>query len=151
MSKMRLAHGLLLASLCLSAPALGADASDAWVPTTRARFMALLVERPDAPSASIAWLTANWRDDYVPMALEIVRFIPQRALGQELLALVASKTGQRDIGNDWASWMRWQWSRPPPPAGFAAFKAALYANIDPRFEQYFSPAYPAKIRLDEVV
>ncbi len=152
MSTMGLARSMIMAvSLVLVAPAQGAEPSDAWDPATRARFMALLVEHPDAPSASIAWLTANWRDEYVPMALEIVRFIPQRALSQELLALVANKTGQRDIGNDWASWMRWQWSRPPPPAGFAAFKAALYSNIDPRFEQYFSPAYPAKIRLDEVV
>ena len=152
MSPMRFVLGVMMAaSLVLVAPSPRADPPNAWDATTRARFLGLLVEHPDASSASIAWLTANWRDEYVPMALEIVRFIPQRALAQELLALVAAKTGQRDIGNDWASWMRWQWTRPPPPAEFAAFKAALYADIDPRFEKYFSPAYPARIRLDEVV
>lgn len=117
----------------------------------RVRFLGLLVEHPDAPSLSLAWLDANWRDEFVPMALEIVRFIPLRATGQALLQLVARKTGATEPGNDWAAWMRWQWTRPPPPPSFAAFKAALYSNLDPRFEAYFSPQLPALIRLDEVV
>ena len=117
----------------------------------RVRFLGLLVEYPDAPALSLAWLDANWRDEFVPMALEIVRFIPQRATGQELLQMVARKTGATGPGNDWAAWMRWQWARPAPPPSFAAFKASLYSNIDPHFEAYFAPQYPALIRLDEVV
>jgi hypothetical protein len=117
----------------------------------RVRFLGLLVEYPDAPSLSLAWIEANWRDDFVPMALEIVRFVPDRHIAQALLALVARKTGETGLGGDWAAWMRWQWARAPPPPSFAAFKAALYREIDPRFERYFSPDFPARIRLDEVV
>ncbi len=117
----------------------------------RLRFLALTVEQSDAPALSLAWLDANWRDEFVPMALEIVRFVPQRSTARALLALVARKTGQQAFGDDWSAWMRWQWGRPAPPPAFAAFKAALYSTIDPRFERYFSPGLPTRVRLDEVV
>ncbi len=124
------------------------DVSDAAV---QRHFLGLTVEYPDAPALSLTWIEANWRDEFVPMALEIVRFIPQRITAQGLLALVARKTGETRFGNDWSAWMRWQWTRPAPPPSFAAFKAALYSTIDPRFERYFSPEFPALVRLDEVV
>ncbi len=149
--------------LCVIAAAILATASSAGIAakaaTTqetldqaiRVRFPALLVEQADAPALALEWLDANWQDEFVPMALEIVRFVPQRSAGQALLAMVARKTGAQGPGNDWAAWMRWQWARPAPPPSFAAFKASLYSNLDPRFEKYFSPQYPALIRLDEIV
>ncbi len=117
----------------------------------RIRFLGLLVERSDAPSRTLAWLDANWRDEFVPMALESVRFVRQRETARALLDLVSRKTGVASPGYDWRAWMRWQWTRPAPPPAFAAFKSSLYGNIDPRFERYFSPTYPALIRLDEVI
>jgi hypothetical protein len=152
MSRRRFIGGVVLA-LCLYAesPPMIAHAQAGMDETVRVRFLGLLVEHPDAPSLSLAWLDANWRDEFVPMALEIVRFVPQRSTAQALLALVARKTGESGPGNSWAEWMRWQWARAAPPPSFAAFKATLYREIDPRFERYFSPAFPALIRLDEVV
>ena len=138
--------------LQFGAPAGTAQAQDALNEEVRVRFLGLLVEHSDAPSNSLAWLDANWRDDeFVPMALESVRFVRQRETSRALLDLVARKTGATGPGYSWSAWMRWQWTRPAPPPAFAAFKSALYGNIDPRFEKYFSPAYPALIRLDEVV
>ncbi len=137
--------------LQFGAPGGTALAQDALSEEVRVRFLGLLVERSDAPSNSLAWLDANWRDEFVPMALESVRFVRQRETSRALLDLVARKTGATGPGYSWSAWMRWQWTRPAPPPAFAAFKSALYGNIDPRFEKYFSPAYPALIRLDEVV
>ena len=145
--------GRFLLAMAILAPgaSLRADTPVTLDDSVRVRFLGLLVEHPDAPSNSLAWIEANWRDEFIPMALEIVRFVPRREQARQLLALVARKTGVGEFGNDWASWMRWQWTRPPPSPSFAAFKAALYSNIDPRFERYFSPQYPALIRLDEIV
>ncbi len=148
----RLLDALLLAiTLAAVTPAWAATPEEALDQAVRLRFPALLVEHPDAPSLSLEWLDANWQDEFVPMALEIVRFIPQRAAGQALLAMVARKTGVQGPGNDWSAWMRWQWTRPAPPPSFAAFKASLYSNLDPRFEEYFSPQFTTLIRLDEIV
>jgi Protein of unknown function (DUF3179) len=114
------------------------------------RLSALLAGHPDASNPSIAWLDANWRDEFVPYALDTVRFIPDRPSAQALLALLAKKTGQ-PFGNDWAAWMRWQWQRDEPPPDYAAYKASLHALIDPRFEAYFDPGRRSMVRLDEVV
>ena len=130
---------------------LRARAEDVSDEAVRRRFLALMLDQPDAPSLSLQWLDANWRDEFVPMALEIVRFVPLRSTTRELFALVARKTGAPDHGTDWAAWMRWQWARAAPPPSFAAFKAALYAMLDPRFERYFSGNPATLIRLDEVV
>lgn len=139
---------LLIATL---APCALAQVDERSEETARTRFLGLLVGHPDAPALSLEWLDANWRDGFIPQALEIVRFVPQRSTAQQLLALVATKTGATGFGNDWAAWMRWQWTRDAPPPSYAAFKAELYAHIDPRFERYFAPGHPALIRLDEVV
>lgn len=132
-------------------PSFAADETGALDESVRVRFLGLTVGYPDAPALSLEWLDRNWRDEFVPMALEIVRFVPQRSTAQALLALVARRTGEPGFGEDWSAWMRWQWARQPPPPSFAAFKAALYSGIDPRFERYFAPGEPALIRLDEVV
>jgi Protein of unknown function (DUF3179) len=117
----------------------------------RLRLLALQVGQPDAPSRALQWLDTHWQHEWTPYVLDVVRFVPQRALAQQLFELLARKEGPRDLGEDWASWMRWQWSRPPPPRSYAAFKAELHGYIDPRFERYFAPDRPALIRLDEVV
>ncbi len=137
--------------LQFGAPAGMARAEAAFDAEARIRFLGLLVEHPDAPARSLAWLDANWRDEFVPMALESVRFAGRRETSRALFDLVARKTGATGLGYDWHAWMRWQWQRPAPAASFAAFKSALYENIDPRFEKYFPPDVPALIRLDEVV
>jgi hypothetical protein len=127
MSRRRFIGGVILAiGLGATALPMAARAQVGMDETVRVRFLGLLVEHPDAPSLSLAWLDAHWRDELVPMALEIVRFIPQRSTAQALLALVARKTGESGPGKSWDEWMRWQWTRDPPPSSFAAFKAALY-------------------------
>jgi hypothetical protein len=114
------------------------------------RFLALVAGHPGAANPAIDWLRANWRDDFVPYALDTLRFVPDRAGTQALIALLTEKTG-KSYGSDWAAWMRWQWQRPPPPPDYAAYKASLHAQLDPRFAGYFAPERTALIRLDEVL
>ena len=152
MSRRRFSRGLVAAGALLAGGLpLSGQAEDVSDEVVRKRFLALLLEQPDAPSLSLQWLDANWRDEFVPMALEIVRFVPLRATARGLFALVERKTGVQGHGTDWSAWMRWQWARAAPPPSFAAFKAALYSLLDPRFERYFSGSPATLIRLDEVV
>ncbi len=152
MRRRRFIRGLVSASLLgAGGLPLSGRAQNAADDVVRRRFLALLVDQPDAPSLSLQWLEANWRDEFIPMALEIVRFVPLRSTAQDLFALVARKTGAQDRGSDWAAWMRWQWTRAAPLPSFAAFKAALYALLDSRFEHYFSGNPMTLVRLDEVV
>jgi len=148
----RFIRGLALAALLLAGhPSFAADEAQALDESVRVRFLGLLVGYPDAPALALEWLDANWRDEFVPMALEIVRFIPQRSTARALLALVARETGEKDLGDDWSAWMRRQWARTAPPPSFAAFKAAVHSNIDPRFERYFATSYPALIECGQLV
>ena len=48
-------------------------------------------------------------------------------------------------------WYGWLWRRQYEMAPeYAAFKASLFATIDPRFRAYFSADRNASVRLDEV-
>ena len=79
-------------------PARAEDPSDEAV---RRRLLALLLDQPDAPALSLQWLDANWRDDFVPMALEIVRFVPLRSTA----GAIGSKRSTPDVPNGRASWL----------------------------------------------
>ena len=69
---------------------------------------------------------------------------------RRLTRLLEEKTGQR-YGDDLRAWRRWIWSQPyAPHPGYAAFKAALYAQIDPGFRRFFPADARATIRLDEI-
>lgn len=117
-------------------------------------------------------IEAPWRDGYTAMLIDVARFLPSpQAVGadeagdldggtaRQLLAAEARRritrflerrTGQRH-GDDLRAWRRWMWRLPyePHPA-YAAFKADLYARVDPAFARFFASDAPARIRLDEI-
>ncbi len=75
---------------------------------------------------------------------------PGALVRARLLGFLGKKTGQ-GFGDDLARWRRWLWNRPDEPhPDYAAFKAALYAQVDPRMAEFFRPGGRARIRLDEV-
>ena len=91
----------------------------------------------------------NWDISYVPMMLEVGRFLQpsQRAL---VLHKLETKTGQK-FGADFDGWMQWNWRQKyEQHPEYASFKAILYSKIDPRFAEYFVKTEGATIRLDEV-
>jgi len=67
-----------------------------------------------------------------------------------LIRFLEKQTGER-FGDDLRAWRRWIWRRPyEPHPDLAVFKAALYANIDPKMGSFFGPGPSPTIRLDEV-
>jgi hypothetical protein len=74
-----------------------------------------------------------------------------RARARERLVRFLEKQTRQSFGHDLRRWRRWKWSRPEQPhPEYAAFKAALYGQVDPRFSTFFGAATPPAIRLDEV-
>jgi len=67
-----------------------------------------------------------------------------------LLQFLEKQTGKR-FDPQLRGWRQWMWSLPDEPhPDYARFKGALYSRIDPRMAQFFPPAVPARIRLDEI-
>jgi hypothetical protein len=111
---------------------------------------------------ALAELKAAWRDSYAAMLIELAALVrrPRGAsevasgsgIADDVLDFLERQTGQRH-GYDLPRWQRWMWTVPyDPHPGYAEFKGALYANIDPRMREFFSPGGPlaARVRLDQV-
>jgi len=99
----------------------------------------------------IADLRAFWTPAYIPPAIEIFNFIPDRRVRSVILEQLRNSTGQ-DYGTDMTAWYRWLWNEPELKIkGYADFKAEFYRQIDPKFGRYFSGREDlTTIRLDEV-
>ncbi|HUG55128.1 MAG TPA: DUF3179 domain-containing protein [Vicinamibacteria bacterium] len=76
---------------------------------------------------------------------------PGARVRARLVRFLEKQTRQR-LGDDLGRFQRWLWNRPyDPHPEYAAFKAALYGNVDPRMASFFRPGGTVKIRLDEIV
>lgn len=96
-------------------------------------------------------LRAAWTKAYIPPALEMFNFVPDRQVRQTLLDMLRESTGQ-DFGTNMNDWYRWLWNEPELKIkGYANFKSEFYRQIDPKFGKYFFDRQAsARIRLDEV-
>jgi hypothetical protein len=75
---------------------------------------------------------------------------PMTKVRERLLEFLEEQTGE-DFGDDLRAWRRWSWRLPyAPHPDYAAFKAALYSNIDKRMAQFFPAGSEERIRLDEI-
>ena len=85
-----------------------------------------------------------------PAVVDALFFIPRKDRGVAL-NLLESLTGERR-GSRHLDWVEYVGSRTDlvPKEGYARFKGALFARIDPRFETLLGDV-PARIRLQEVV
>jgi hypothetical protein len=113
------------------------------------QFLRILDGNESAFDTSLKKISESWDVSYVPMLLEVSRFmsVSRRA---KVIVLLESKTGKR-FGSDSAKWMKWSWKQEyDQHPGYAKFKSALYGAIDSRFEEYFVKTKDAKIRLDEI-
>lgn len=93
----------------------------------------------------------SWTPAYIPQLLEAARFSASRRTALDVLELLERKTGE-EIGDDLNAWYHWLWNQPEDiTPTYGEFKADLYRQIDPKFEQYFTDRQQtAKIRLDEI-
>ena len=114
-----------------------------------ADFLALLDVPSTRARAALARIDAGWRDAYAAMLLESIGFMPDSSVQQDVIALVARKSGKAT--SDYQELFASAWSiEPTPHPQYAEFKARIYEVIDPRFREYFDKQPKALIRLDEI-
>ena len=113
-------------------------------------FYGVLNTNEAAARASLGRIRVGWRDAYTAPMLELLGFVPVRAVQDEVIALLGRTTGRRFNG-DLDPWYEWLWSRAPGEhPDYAEFKAGLYEQVDPRFREYFGKGRKTVIRLDEI-
>lgn len=75
---------------------------------------------------------------------------PESLVRARLMRFLARQTG-KGFGDDLKRWRKWSWTLPDEPhPEYAAFKARLYAKVDPRMASFFAAATRPRIRLDEI-
>ena len=77
---------------------------------------------------------------------------PSTAIWRRLGRFLEERTGVRlRVDQDMFDLNEWLWAQPyDPHPDYAAFKALLYSQIDPRFRDFFVADTQATIRLDEI-
>ena len=87
-------------------------------------------------------------DNTTPVATAPVR--RESIIRSRLLRFLEKQTGQR-YGEDLNAWREWMWKLPfEPHPQYAEFKGAVYAQLDPRFRDFFQARTRSLIRLDEI-
>ena len=91
-----------------------------------------------------------WDDSHASILVELMRYVPDEQSRRRIISVLERGTGQR-LGRDLEGWWEWIWRiNPGTHPEYAAFKAELYATLDPSFVDYFDANPAANIRLDEV-
>ena len=140
---------VVLCLLLLAAtPPLRAEISDR--AATRA-FLTLVAGEEDDVAHAVDLIESTWEPSYLPMALEVLRLSRKPTVSTALIRVLASRAGGGH-GYDLGAWQRAMWNVPEARhPRYAAFKAALYSYVDPRFSAYFDEVGEPLIRLDEIV
>ena len=113
-------------------------------------FMAVVGDDEGKALAALERIDQNWHESSAAMLIEMIQHAPSRRVLVRLVALIEKASG-RPFDGDINAWYEWLWSaeRAVHP-DYAAFKASLYAPIDPRFREYFDGRPRSIIRLDEI-
>ncbi len=78
------------------------------------------------------------------------RVLPESIARARLVRFLEQQTGQR-FDEALHGWRRWMWTLPyDPHPEYAAFKAHVYSQIDPRMRAFFPATVKSEIRLDEI-
>ncbi len=106
---------------------------------------------PAVIASALDEIDQSWSPAYIPQLLEAARFAASRRVSVEILDILERHTGE-NIGDNLNGWYHWLWNQQEKiTPGYAEFKADLYKQIDPKFEQYFAGRQTtSKIRLDEI-
>ena len=118
---------------------------------TRA-FLTLIAGGENELGGAMHQIVSTWKPSYLPMALEVIRFVRERGVAAALVGIMEREFGAEQHGYDLGAWQREMWNAPEARhPRYAAFKGALYGSIDPRFAAYFDEVDEPLIRLDEIV
>jgi hypothetical protein len=115
------------------------------------QFLKLAITEGQVWLSAFSRISNEWQDAFIPMILEVIFVEREPAFRFQLFQLLEEKTGQ-SFDYDLGKWYDWLWHKAPRlHPKYADFKAGLYRQIDPKFEQYFDSGRSTKIRLDEVL
>ncbi len=154
---LRGASGLLL-GLALVSLASGAATRAVQLPPISV-FLDAAGSDAAAAERALDRIAATWKNGWSSMFIDVARLLQPRVVNGEpfpnpvrvrLIRFLEQQTGQR-LGDDLNRWREWMWSLPyDPHPDYVAFKAAVYARVDPRMRQFFESGNRSTIRLDEV-
>ena len=114
-------------------------------------FLTLIAGGENELAGAMRQIVSTWKPSYLPMALEVIRFVRERGVAAALVGIMERELGV-EHGYDLGAWQREMWNAPEARhPRYAAFKGALYSSIDPRFAAYFDETGEPLIRLDEIV
>ena len=114
------------------------------------RYFDLVSPDIDAANRAVSVIEADWDHSDGILLLEVGRVSQTWGAWPRIYRLLTRATEQSH-GMDVESWWQWAWSKNPEmPTGYAAFKAAVYSQLDDRFYEYFDEDPPATIRLEEI-
>ncbi|MCH8238661.1 MAG: DUF3179 domain-containing protein [Proteobacteria bacterium] len=135
----------LIALVSYSVPALGAS------PAAQTQKFALELVSPlqSKRLAALDWFKTRGKKDAIPALIQALRFTQSNR--REIIGALEALAGE-SAGDNWHQWMLWQekHTEVKPFAGFAGFKAALYARIDPAFSVFLHAGVKHEIRLEEI-
>jgi hypothetical protein len=113
-------------------------------------FYDLLEEGPKA-RAALARIESDWHDAYASMLLDLIYFSTSPEIDAAMTELLGKAAGL-DPADGYDQFYRWIWSTAPGVhPDFDAFRATLYADVDPAFREYFDNDPKTTIRLDEIL
>lgn len=96
-------------------------------------------------------IDAYWQPAFIPQLLEVMSVPRDDYILEKTIELLTSRTG-KNFGRKTNDWYFWLWHQPENLLpDYSNFKAALYRQIDPKFETYFlDRQLSARVRLDEI-
>ena len=119
-------------------------------PTPLEAFWALVSGDSLKAAAAEQLIVEDWDDAHASILVELIRYVPGEENRQRVFSVLERGTGQK-LGRDLDRWWAWIWrTNSGTHPDYAAFKAELYASIDPSFADYFDESPAANIRLDEI-
>ena len=142
---------LLQAPLSAQSTPAGEEPSVPNATETIERMRALLLSDRERRRDALVYFGNHWREEYVPMLLEVLYLDRNPRHAPEVIALLERGTGQ-SFGGDVNAWLDWLWSREERVLPFHGdWMARLYSSLDPKFGPYFAGRTDQRlIRLDEV-
>ncbi len=110
---------------------------------------------PTLAEATKDQIVASGDERFVAVFLELMRAIQigvvQELSYPEVVEALTELTGE-PYGGNWPAWVEWYGRTDlEPPEGFAAWKAALFARIDPGFADFLSGEPLSTLRIEAVL
>ena len=114
-------------------------------------FYNLFREDPAQSDAAVAYIESTWKDEYIPMLLDVAYVTNSRSITKQALKILKEKTGKK-YHNNISKWHEWIWSKDEKIISLHGdWMSLIYQNIDPKFDKYFrGRTKETLIRLDEV-